>query len=133
MTSEDTAPDTTGSGSGADLGTKLRGWFSDAVGGANFSGAATPHSDAFVCVLELVDLERSYSGLAEAIGGYANALQLTESAWILAASTSPVAIRDDLKRFVGDNDRLFVAKLSGPMAFSNTLSSAEQIKTLLEG
>ena len=133
MMSEDRGPDAPDPESGPVWSTKLRGWLSDAVGGASPIASSAAPSSTFVVVLELLDTERGYAGLTEALQGYPKAARLAESAWIIASPSTVVAIRDDLKRFIGDGDRLFVATLSGPMAFSNTVSSTEEIKAVLDG
>ena len=135
MASDDSGPDSRADSDTPGLWTKVRDWASGALDGVGSTSGTpgTQPSAAFVVVLELLDTERGYTGLLEAIKGYPSAAQLTEAAWIVTSPLLPTAIRDDLKRFVGDEDRLFVARLAGPMSFSNSLSSTDEIKSAIGG
>jgi CRISPR-associated endonuclease Cas2 len=60
---------------------------------------------------------RDYDILSNAIKNYGFWWHQTGSVWVISANnTSTAAIRDNLKQYIDQSDKLFVAKLSGEWA-----------------
>ena len=74
----------------------------------------------------------NYDGLIARIKQYTHC-KLTETCWLISTTWTTAQIRDDLKRFLDVNDRLFVAELSGNAAWTGPmLSTTESIKKILK-
>jgi hypothetical protein len=55
------------------------------------------------------------------------AIRALESFWLIEANAnSAAAIRDDLRKYIDDNDRLLVAALSGEAAWHNLKEGSDQ-------
>lgn len=60
---------------------------------------------------------RDYESISNAIKNYGFWWHQTGSVWIIsAANTNTTQIRDYLKQFIDQNDKIFVARLSGEWA-----------------
>lgn len=60
---------------------------------------------------------RDYDSLTNAIQSYGNWWHQSGSVWLIASNnTNCAAIRDYLKQFIDQNDKVFVAKLTGEWA-----------------
>lgn len=71
---------------------------------------------------------RNYNTLYETIKSYSVWARITESTWFIRTDDSCVQIRDKLKKCMDNNDRLFVAELTGIAAWSNILCSNDYLK-----
>lgn len=74
---------------------------------------------------------RDYETLANGIKKYGYWWHQTGSVWIIAANgTTTAQIRDYLKQFMDQNDKLFIAKLNGEWAaFGFTQEEYDWIKS----
>lgn len=68
---------------------------------------------------DLVDHERSseYARLTGRLRQYGTYARIEYSTWLLVTPASVRAVRDDLAAYVDDDDRLFVAGLTGETAW----------------
>jgi hypothetical protein len=71
---------------------------------------------------------RDYSSLYEKLKSYTHWAKITESTWFIKTSSSCVDVRDELKKVMDSNDRLFVGKLSGEAAWSNLICNNDYLK-----
>lgn len=75
---------------------------------------------------------RDYKSLIDAIKSYSSSCKLTESCWLISSTQKCSEVRDNLKKHLDKDDRLFVAALTGEAAWLTTiLSSTEKVKELL--
>lgn len=58
-----------------------------------------------------------YSELYEAIESYGNYWHHLDSTWIIVTQSTAEVIRNKLMRYLDENDKLFVAKLTGEAAW----------------
>ncbi|QBX93225.1 SinR family protein [Lactiplantibacillus plantarum] len=66
------------------------------------------------------DLESSsenYEELITAIKSFGGWADLTQSCWCITSGLSAKSIRNHLVKYINENDKLFVAKLSGEAAW----------------
>lgn len=63
--------------------------------------------------------DKDYNSLYEAIRGYDSFAHILESVWVVNSSSSSKDIRSNLKSYIDDNDKLFIAKLTGESAWTN--------------
>jgi hypothetical protein len=63
--------------------------------------------------------DKDYNSLYKAIRDYGSFAHILESVWIINSSSSSTDIRDNLKSYIDNNDKLFVAKLDGESAWWN--------------
>ena len=73
---------------------------------------------SFLISYDLIS-DKDYSKLYEAIRNYGSFAHVLESVWIIKSSNSSKDIRDNLRSYIDNNDKLFVAKLSGESAWLN--------------
>ena len=62
---------------------------------------------------------KDYDSLYKAIRNYGSYAHVLESVWIVKSSSSSTDIRDNLKSYIDNDDKIFVAKLSGQSAWWN--------------
>lgn len=60
---------------------------------------------------------KDYPKLHEAIKKLGNYQRILESTWVVASTSTSADIRDYCKSFMDSDDKLFVAKLNGEMAW----------------
>jgi len=72
---------------------------------------------AYIITYDLGKPEHDYSELREAIRGYNIYCQLQETAWLIVSANTPMEIRDNLKRHIDSNDKLFVSEIRAPAAW----------------
>ena len=86
---------------------------------------------AKIITYDLCNPGKNYSGLINRIKDYKHC-KITESCWIVSTSWSCIQIRDDLSKYLDNNDRLFVAELTGVAAWKGLmLDSNDNIKKIL--
>lgn len=73
---------------------------------------------SFLVTYDLIS-NKDYSKLYEAIRNYGSYAHVLESVWIIKSSTSSSDIRDNLISYIDNDDKLFVAKLTGQSAWKN--------------
>jgi len=74
---------------------------------------------------------RSYQPLHDRIRQYPNWAKITESNWVVVTTWTAVQIRDDLARYVDQNDRIFVVKSGKEAAWQNAICDNEWLRTNL--
>lgn len=71
---------------------------------------------------------RNYNELYDAIKSYSVWAHITESTWFVKTLDSCVTVRDNLSKHIDNNDRLFVAELTGTAAWHNVICKDQYIK-----
>lgn len=74
---------------------------------------------------------RNYDKLIEHLKTYPSWARVTESTWFVSSSDSCVTLRDKLKLYIDSNDRLFVAELTGVVAWLNVRCNSDYLKNNL--
>lgn len=74
---------------------------------------------------------RNYDNVYQYIQSYSVWGKLTESTWFINSPKSCIQIRDEIKRLVDYNDRIFVAELTGVAAWLNVIANENYLKTHL--
>ena len=74
---------------------------------------------------------RNYEDLYNAIKSYTYWGKLTESTWAVVTSQSYIQIRDDLKKYIDENDKLIVIQSGRAAAWTKILASDSWAKTNL--
>ena len=72
--------------------------------------------------------KNEYSKLIDAIKGYENWAKITESCWAIKTSFSAKYIRDDLKFYLDEQDRIYVGRLGKEAAWSNVMCTNDWLK-----
>lgn len=75
-----------------------------------------------IVTYDLLGDGKDYEALVEKIKEYSRWAKITESCWFISTESSCVEVRDNLASVLDNDDRLFVAKLSGEAAWRNTIS-----------
>lgn len=83
---------------------------------------------SYIVTYDLCGKEKDYTSLINKIKGYTSWAHVTESAWFIKTSESATSIRDNLKKCMDVDDRLFVAELTGTAAWSNVLCKSQYLK-----
>lgn len=65
---------------------------------------------------------KDYAKLHEAIRNIGNHQRVLESNWVVLSTNTSVEIRDYCRRFMDNDDKIFVAKLNGESAWWNLSS-----------
>lgn len=76
---------------------------------------------------------RDYEELYKAIKSYSTCMPITESTWFIKANETCPQVRDKLMAHMDNNDRIFVAALTGAAAWHKVLCNSEALKKSLEG
>lgn len=71
---------------------------------------------------------RNYNELYDAIKAYGIWAHITESTWFVKTPDSCVTVRDILSKHIDNNDRLFVAELTGEAAWRNVICENQFLK-----
>jgi len=83
------------------------------------------------CYIVSYDLRapgRDYEELYAAIKAYGTWARITESMWAVVTTKKAVEVRDDLKKHLDSNDRLFVLKSATEAAWRNVRCHDEWLK-----
>lgn len=73
--------------------------------------------NTYIITYDLSDPGQDYNALIETIKGYGTRAKIQQSVWLIVTSDSATEIRDYLKQYLDENDKLFVAKVSAPAAW----------------
>ena len=76
---------------------------------------------------------RNSDGLYQAIKSYIVWAHVTESTWFIKTYDTCVHVCNELAAHMDENDRIFVAVLSGGAAWRNVICDGEYLKKNLEG
>lgn len=71
---------------------------------------------------------RNYDSLISFIKTYPIWARVTESTWIISTEDTCVTIRDNLRKHIDSNDRLFVAELTGVAAWYKVRCNPDYLK-----
>ena len=74
---------------------------------------------------------RNYDGLYKAIKSYGVWAHITESSWFVKTNDTCSQVYNKLNAQIDNNDRVFVAVLTGTAAWRNVLCDSEYLKTNL--
>lgn len=74
---------------------------------------------------------KKYDELFEKIKSYKAWAHICESVWFISSEDSCTTIRENLKSVTDNNDRIFVAELTGNAAWSNVLCDNNYLKNNL--
>jgi len=85
----------------------------------------------YIISYDLVKPERDYDELYSAIKSFPRWGRLTESTWAIVTTKNHVAIRDDLKKHIDEDDRLIVILSGRAAAWTKILASDEWAKSHL--
>ncbi len=69
---------------------------------------------------------QNYDNLIEAIKKYGTYCKMNKSDWIICTNDDVTTIRNNLKKYLDSNDRLFVGKLTGAAAWSGYQESTTE-------
>jgi hypothetical protein len=75
---------------------------------------------------------KNYEDLITAIKTYPMWCKITESCWIVSSLSTCSETATYLRQFIDDNDKLFVAMLSGDAAWIKLISPDEAVQNLLK-
>jgi hypothetical protein len=70
----------------------------------------------------------NYTSLHNAIKTYGTWAKITESTWAVVTQQSAIALRDNLLKYIDNNDRLFVIKSGGEAAWINIMCNNEWLQ-----
>ena len=71
---------------------------------------------------------RNYNELYEAIRKYPQWAHITGSTWFVKSDSSCVEVRANLSKYMDNNDRIFVAELTGNAAWENVICDNDYLK-----
>ena len=69
---------------------------------------------------------QNYDNLIEAIKKYGTYCKMNKSDWIICTNDDATTIRNNLKKYLDSNDRLFVGQLTGVAAWSGYQESTTE-------
>lgn len=75
---------------------------------------------------------KNYEELIKSIKESGTWGKVAESCWFLETAYTPKQLRDNLKKHMDENDRLFVAELTGVSAWTNVICDSNWLKEHLE-
>lgn len=87
--------------------------------------------NCYIVSYDLCAPRRDYNALYTAIKSYRYWAKITESTWAILSDKTVVEIRDFLKGYIDDNDRLIVVRSGKIAAWSNALASNEWLRNNL--
>lgn len=88
-------------------------------------------SNCKLVTYDLVKPETDYEDLIDAIKGYSDWCTVQKSVWLISSNDTCETIRDHLKKYMDDDDRLFVAELPGEVAWHKVICSHDDVHRLL--
>lgn len=78
--------------------------------------------DVFLITYDLNNPGQNYAQLIKKIKSYPDWAKISDSSWCVWSAAQSTSIRDSLKVYLDQNDKLLVAKLSGQAAWSGLSS-----------
>jgi hypothetical protein len=87
---------------------------------------------AKIITYDLCKQGKDYDSLISAIKKYPLWCKVTESCWVVSSPDTCATIRDNLKSYMDNDDRLFVAALTGETAWSNVQCKDDALKNILK-
>lgn len=84
--------------------------------------------NSYLISYDLMAPAKDYSKLISAIKEYGTYAKVLESCWIIKSSSDSTTIRNNLVKYIDENDKLFVCKLTGEAAWKNVLCTNQWLK-----
>lgn len=81
-----------------------------------------------IITYDLCKSGKNYDDLYEYIKSYAVWAHITESTWYISTEKTCTSIRDEIKKIIDSDDRIFVAELTGVAAWHNVLCQSDFLK-----
>lgn len=78
--------------------------------------------------LRFMQFWKNYNELYDYIKGFPAWAHITESTWFISSTKSCSDIRDEIKKIVDSDDRIFIAQLTGSAAWRNVLCEDQYLK-----
>lgn len=85
-------------------------------------------ADSKIVTYDLCKPGKDYASLIKAIESFPFAQKVCLSTWVIKTPLDCTAVRDLLLRHMDNNDRLFVAALTGEAAWHKAICGTENIK-----
>jgi len=85
----------------------------------------------YIVSYDLIKPNRNYDDLYKALKEFHFWGRLTESTWAIVSSKNHIEIRDTLKKYIDENDRLIVIRSGQAAAWANIMASDEWAKQQL--
>jgi len=87
----------------------------------------------YIIGYDLTEPGRDYADLTKAIQAYGAYCHLQKSVWLIVSEVEAAVIRENLKRYLDSNDKLFIAKVSAPAAWTENHGDkiSEWLRTFL--
>ena len=85
----------------------------------------------YIISYDLLKPTQDYENLYSAIKAFHYWGRLTESTWAIVTSKSHVEVRDNLKKYLDDNDRLIVVRSGRVAAWTKLMASDGWVKQQL--
>lgn len=84
--------------------------------------------EPFLITYDLLPLGRNYAPLSTAIKQLSDGLywKELESTWIIITNIGAIEIRDNLKKYIDNNDKLFIISLDYEAAWSGLSKESEK-------
>ena len=92
-------------------------------------GGVNLHS--IIVEYDLCSSESDYEKLIEIIESYEKSAHITKSTWFIKTYDSCVEVRDNLRKYMHKEDRLFVGELNGVAAWRNVICKSDYLKNNL--
>lgn len=80
---------------------------------------------------DLVKPETDYEDLISAIKAYPDWCHVQKSVWLISSDDGCDVIRDNLRRFMDSDDRIFVSEQTGVAAWYGAICKNDDVKRLL--
>lgn len=77
---------------------------------------------------DLCNAGKDYAKLYELLKSYPQWAKITESTWFISTDKSCVEVRDEINSVTDDDDRIFVAELTGVAAWRNVICKSDYLK-----
>lgn len=84
-----------------------------------------------IVTYDLCGENKDYKDLIAAIKSYSKWAKVTESSWVIVTDSTCVQIRENLKKFMDSDDRIFVASLTGEAAWTRVICDSDSLKDRL--
>ena len=82
----------------------------------------------YIIIYDLCEPDRDYESLKQAIKEYTRWGKISQSAWAVVPSQDCVQIRDNLKKFIDNNDKLMVIQSGKNAAWTIANASDKWLK-----
>ena len=84
-----------------------------------------------IITYDLCKSGKNYDELYEYLKSFSKWAHICESVWFVSSSKSCPDIRNEINKIIDDDDRVFVAELTGVAAWRNVLCDSDYLKNNL--